>query len=111
MYDGLIERLRTAAGPKYTEGRCFVSNEDLHDAAFLLESLSSRYEKALSDIVKKEKQQGHWETASDGVLSCSVCGENALQRLTISIPRRFVDCKQIASPYCPNCGADMRGKK
>lgn len=99
MYEGLIERLHVAA-------------DDVNDAAFLLENLSSRYEKALSDLVKKEeKQHGKWETASDGVLSCSVCGENALQMLTISIPRRFVDCKQIASPYCPNCGADMRGEE
>ena len=80
MYDGLIERLRTAAGPKYTGGSCFVSNEDLHDAAFLLESLSERYKKALSDLVKE----------SNSKRQCPVCGrENC-----------FV---------CAYCGADMRG--
>lgn len=97
MYEGLIERLHTAA-------------DDVQDAAFLLENLSSRYEKALSDLVKKEeKQQGKWRHDDAGVPTCSVCGKDALRTLHYSFAECHIVAYYVESPYCPNCGADMRG--
>ena len=53
------------------------------------------YEKAqpAADVV--ERKTGRWEYQSETFLKCSVCG-----KLNITSPH-----------FCPNCGADMRGKE
>ena len=58
----------------------------------------------------KHKKHGTWIYDSDGVLTCSECGERALQKLMIHFhSNNFVDCPPVRSNYCPNCGAYMLG--
>ena len=53
--------------------------------------------------------RGRWVKDSDGLDICSECGEVALQRVFIKLPKKIVDLQMVQSAFCPNCGADMRG--
>jgi hypothetical protein len=56
----------------------------------------------------KHSKRGTWVFDSDGVVTCSECGEHALQKLVIHLhSNNFVDCKPVRSNYCPYCGAYM----
>lgn len=51
---------------------------------------------------------GEWiPNESDRHHHCSVCGEDALCKEDW----QFLDCVEILSEYCPNCGAKMDGEK
>ena len=48
----------------------------------------------------EERQNGGWLSADDDHIKCSVCGE-------YGIHNDWYDCNYY-TPFCPNCGADMR---
>lgn len=50
----------------------------------------------------REDVQGEWEPGNP---VCPVCGENKFKGLDVDI---WADWQP---PFCPHCGADMRGKK
>lgn len=52
--------------------------------------------------------RGRWEKDSDGLYICSECGEVALQRVFIKLPKKIVDLQMVQSAFCPHCGVDMR---
>ena len=63
-----------------------------------------------SAIAKRDRQirqsvrpQGEWVSADDDHIKCSVCGE-------CGIHNDWYECNYY-TPFCPNCGADMRGEK
>lgn len=51
---------------------------------------------------------GRWVKDSDGIYICSECGEVALQRVFIKLPKKIVDLQMVQSAFCPNCGAKMQ---
>ena len=53
-------------------------------------------------LQKPEIKHGRW---IDGEGECPVCGEDKFKDLYADI---WADWKP---PFCPNCGADMRGKQ
>lgn len=48
-----------------------------------------------------------WVNDSDGIPTCSRCGEAALQRLFFSMEHHIFDCQMFKSQFCPFCGAKM----
>lgn len=52
--------------------------------------------------------RGKWEIDNDGLPVCSECGEVALQRLFIKLPKLIPDIRMKRSNFCPYCGTDMR---
>ncbi len=66
-----------------------------------------------ADVV--EVRHGEWEDRYENkyanqLYECSLCGEIAPEGTKynkLGNPERI----QVLSPYCPNCGADMRGER
>ena len=57
---------------------------------------------AIEELQEPERKKGKWE---DGEAKCPVCGEDKFKDLDADI---WADWKP---PFCPNCGAYMRGKQ
>ena len=60
-------------------------------------------------------KKGKWVDRYGGkyanpVYDCSVCGKTAPHRNTIDVLGNW-RTEQFFANYCPNCGADMRGKE
>lgn len=64
--------------------------------------------KAVTDV--RPVVRGQWVKDSDGIYICSECGEVALQRVFIKLPKKIVDLQMVQSAFCPNCGAWMEGE-
>ena len=58
-------------------------------------------DKAIESLQEPERKKGQWV---DGESKCPVCGEDKFKNLDADI---WADWKP---PFCPNCGADMRGE-
>lgn len=56
---------------------------------------------AVKALKEPERKKGQWV---DGESKCPVCGEDKFKNLDTDI---WADWKP---PFCPNCGADMRGE-
>ncbi|MBO5967311.1 MAG: hypothetical protein J6S14_02300 [Clostridia bacterium] len=63
-----------------------------------------------SEFIRAVVVKGKWELDSDGLPVCSECGEIALQRIFVKVPHLIQEVRMVRSSYCPNCGADMKGK-
>ena len=64
----------------------------------------SYYERAIANGTPyKDRPKGGWLSADDDHIKCSVCGE-------YGIHNDWYECNYY-TPFCPNCGADMRGEK
>ena len=61
--------------------------------------------KALNEVpsAQQGRKNGHWIEIEDEIITgkCSVCGWDAI----------FAETDVVGMPYCPNCGADMRGEE
>ena len=57
---------------------------------------------AIEALQEPERKKGQWV---DGESKCPVCGEDKFKDLDADI---WADWKP---PFCPNCGADTRGKQ
>lgn len=57
---------------------------------------------AIETLKEPERKKGQWV---DGESKCPVCGEDKFKNLDADI---WADWKP---PFCPNCGADMRGEE
>lgn len=64
---------------------------------------------ATMPTTEEQEKRGKWIIDKDGLPVCSVCGETALQRLRLAIPSMVADIKLVKSPYCPWCGAYLKG--
>lgn len=49
-----------------------------------------------------------WKNDSDGLPTCTNCGEIALQRVFVKVPHLIQDVRMVKSKFCPFCGAEMR---
>lgn len=76
----------------YSDGRVFTGHKD--DANYSAEERKTG---------KWYKPVGMMPPEYAGVYRCSKCDEIA--------PRDWKHHKQVLSNFCPNCGADMRGKQ
>ena len=56
---------------------------------------------AIEALQEPERKKGQWENGEP----CPICGEDRFKDLYADI---WADWEP---PFCPNCGADMRGKK
>ena len=56
---------------------------------------------AIEALQEPERKKGRWENGEP----CPICGEDRFKDLYADI---WADWEP---PFCPNCGADMRGKK
>lgn len=56
---------------------------------------------AIEALQEPEQKKGQWENGEP----CPICGEDRFKDLYADI---WADWEP---PFCPNCGADMRGKK
>lgn len=57
---------------------------------------------AIKALQEPERKKGQWINAKD---ECPVCGEDKFKNLDADI---WADWNP---PFCPNCGADMRGEQ
>lgn len=58
-------------------------------------------DKAIEALQEPERKKGRWENGEP----CPICGEDRFKDLYADI---WADWQP---PFCPNCGADMRGKQ
>ena len=57
---------------------------------------------AIEALQEPERKKGQWV---DGESKCPVCGEDKFKNLDADIWAGW------KPPFCPNCGADMRGEQ
>ena len=62
--------------------------------------LSEALSMAIEALQEPERKKGQWENGEP----CPICGEDRFKDLYADI---WADWQP---PFCPNCGADMRGK-
>jgi hypothetical protein len=104
-----IEEMAEIICENYNDGRCLV------DGFNCMEGTCKRrehIEKLISAGYRKERQ-GEWKLEHEtyGKMMCSVCGKRCP---TERKPDPYEDYQMtdfyIASPFCPNCGAKMKGE-
>lgn len=63
-------------------------------------TVAEAYDMAI-EALAQERKTGKWIEDDDEIISghCSVCGWSAI----------LYETDVVGMPYCPNCGADMRG--
>lgn len=71
--------------------KLIVSSEDYKEAFSI----------AIEALQEPERKKGRWENGEP----CPICGEDRFKDLYADI---WADWQP---PFCPNCGADMRGKQ
>jgi len=59
----------------------------------------------------RKNLRAEWFADSNDIIRCSKCREQALRQLFYEPRFPFLVPKTVRSNYCPNCGADMRGKE
>lgn len=89
MYDELIKSLRN-----YAEVYKLIGNENTYEYPLLIKAADA------IEKLSKERKKGRWITDGEGCHFCSECGNPAEINC---ITGEFMD-----SPYCSQCGADMR---
>ena len=62
----------------------------------------------------EDRAEGEWEDRyknkyANHYYECSICGKSALDR-TVNNGLGNPQLEQALSPYCPNCGAKMKGE-
>ena len=62
----------------------------------------------------EDRAEGEWKDHWEGkyanpTYECSVCGKTALERASLSV-LMSVEHPQCLSPFCPHCGAKMKGE-
>ena len=83
------------------------NGKDCTECAFYSVESICEIPTALQSFPKYEDQRPHGEWIfKNGKYRCTACGERAIYRYNgmSTIP------KEIITDFCPNCGADMRGK-
>lgn len=93
--------------------RVIEVSETLYEACKILVSKGDPRpsESCIADSKPYEPQgASEWVTDSDGLPICQKCGEIALQRIFVKMPRLIQDVRMVRSNYCPNCGAKMKGR-
>lgn len=78
-----------------------TENKFCHDECMYSEN-ACPYDMAIEALKEPEQKKGQWV---DGESKCPVCGEDKFKNLDADI---WADWKP---PFCPNCGADMRGEQ
>lgn len=74
-----------------------------------------RIAKALYNAGYREQVEGEWKDQYNGkyanpIYVCSICGKGTLLTPYIN-ELNNMEMTQALSPYCPNCGAKMKGEK
>ena len=95
----------------------YIDREAVLDLAFTGKIIANCNFKKVCKLIEdipaadvRPMKRGKWELDNDGLPVCSECGEVALQRLFINLPKLIPDIRMMRSNFCPNCGADMRGE-
>ena len=88
---------------------CKIPLHDLSDGkGFCKVIFSEDFQKALKDLPTAPQKVGHWiDCTSSEHMKCSVCGDKAPMYWDAN--RQEYD--EWYSPFCPNCGADMREER
>lgn len=78
-------------------------NIDKHELIAALTQDKSRYEAAYEQGKRDAVKHGRWIEIEDEIITgkCSVCGWDAI----------FAETDVVGMPYCPNCGAYMKGEE
>lgn len=84
---GVIERLPVMSYMKKNEKQTIIT---------------TALDMAIEALQEQKRKKGKW---TNGEPECPVCGEDKFKDLDADI---WADWKP---PFCPNCGADMRGEQ
>lgn len=93
----------------------YIKRESVLDLAMRGLIISNSNFKKVCDLINaipaadvRPVVRGKWEIDNDDLPVCSECGEVALQRLFIKLPKLIPDIRMKRSNFCPYCGTDMR---
>ena len=78
--------------------------DDTHRADLIMRGIHLCEEAVMHQpSAQQGRKTGHWIEIEDEIITgkCSVCGWDAI----------FAETDVVGMPYCPNCGADMRGEE
>lgn len=86
-------------------GYCYQGGHEFEEAVALAIHVLNTHESLEKKIeyLTKERPKGEWKKDNmTGILDCALCGMQA--------PIDITSGEFSESPYCPWCGADMRGE-
>lgn len=78
----------------------FEREQVLNKSDGITSNLTESYDMAIEELQEPERKKGRWENGEP----CPICGEDRFKDLYADI---WADWQP---PFCPNCGADMRGE-
>lgn len=84
----------------YAKGYCDKNGEKIPPHSF---DLNRETTDILEDAIIASMKHGRWIEIDDELITgtCSVCGWDAI----------FAETDVVGMPYCPNCGAYMKGEE